>query len=104
MPDNLTEFKLKSGQTNQPDPCSRFKFNQDIDITEAVLESLGDDQARCDLVIGHYLAVHISLGRAAELLNLPFDDLRGRLVRSGVPLQVGPDDFGDLKEEINNFE
>jgi predicted HTH domain antitoxin len=80
------------------------KFNQDIDITEAVLESLGDDQARCDLVIGHYLAVHISLGRAAELLNLPFDDLRGRLVRSGVPLQVGPDDVGDLKEEINNFE
>ena len=79
-------------------------YNQDIDVTEAVLDSLDDDQARCDLVIGHYLALHMSLGRAAELLNLPFDDLRGRLVRLGIPLQVGPEDVDELKEELDTLE
>jgi predicted HTH domain antitoxin len=80
------------------------KFNQDIDLTDDVLESISDEQARCDLVIGHYLAVHISFGRAAELLNLPFDDLRSRLLRIGVPLQVGPESADDLKEDVNNIE
>jgi predicted HTH domain antitoxin len=80
------------------------KLNQDIDLTDDVLESIGDEQTRCDLVIGHYLAVHISLGRAAELLNLPFDDLRSRLVRLGIPLQVGPESADDLKEEVNSLE
>ena len=79
-------------------------YNQDIDVTEAVLDSLDDDQARCDLVIGHYLALHMSLGRAAELLNLPFDDLRGRLVRLGIPLQVGPENVDELKEELDTLE
>ena len=79
-------------------------YNQDIDVTEAVLDSLDDDQARCDLAIGHYLALHMSLGRAAELLNLPFDDLRGRLVRLGIPLQVGPEDVDELKEELDTLE
>jgi len=80
------------------------KFSQEIDLTGDVLESVDDEQARCDLVIGHYLAIHISLGRAAELLNLPFDDLRSRLVRLGVPLQVGPESADELKEEVNRIE
>jgi len=79
------------------------KFSHDMDITDEVLASLNDEQARCDLIIGHYLAVHISLGRAAELLNLPFDDLRGRLVRLGVPLQGGPESVDELRDELDNL-
>ena len=78
-------------------------FDQDVDITEAILESLPDDQSRCDLVIGHYLAVHISLGRAAELVKLPFDELRGRLVRSGIPLRTGPESVNELKAELKQL-
>jgi predicted HTH domain antitoxin len=79
-------------------------FKQDIEISETVLDALGNDQARFDLVIGHYLALHISLGRTAELLNFPFDDLRSRLVRLGIPLQVGPENVDELKEELDNLE
>jgi len=76
-------------------------FDEDVEITDAVMESLPDDQARCDLVVGHYLAVHISLGRAAELLKLPFDDLRTRLVRSGIPLRIGPETIEELRAEVD---
>jgi predicted HTH domain antitoxin len=79
-------------------------FKQDIDISETDLDAFGDDQARCDLVIGHYLALHVSLGRAAELLNLPFDNLRGRLVRLNIPLQMGPENIDELKEELDYLE
>ena len=75
-------------------------FDEDIEITDTVIESLPDDQARYDLVVGHYLAVHISLGRAAELLKLPFDELRTRLVRSGIPLRMGPESVDDLRAEV----
>jgi predicted HTH domain antitoxin len=79
------------------------KFNEDPEITEAVLGSLPDEQARCDLVIGHYLAVHMSLGRAAELLSMPFEELRMRMVRSGIPLRLGPENIEELQTELKNI-
>ena len=45
------------------------EFELDIEISEAILKSLSTDQDRFNLVIGHYLAVHISIGRSAELLD-----------------------------------
>jgi predicted HTH domain antitoxin len=80
------------------------KFSEDPEITEAALESLPDEQARCDLVIGHYLAIHMSLGRAAELLSMPIDELRIRMVRSGIPLRLGPKDMDELRTELKTIE
>ena len=57
-------------------------------------------QARFDLVLGHYLSENISLGRAAELLELPWLDLRTRLVRLDVPLRVGPADLDEARQEV----
>ena len=45
------------------------------------MKGFNDAQARCDLVLGHYLGESISLGRAAELLKIPWPDLRARFLR-----------------------
>src|SRR3989337_1099871 len=38
------------------------EYENDPEISEAMMELLANDQDRFNLVIGHYLAVHISLG------------------------------------------
>ena len=73
-------------------------YENDIEINEATLATLPTDQDRFNLVIGHYLAIHISIGRSAELLRMSPSELQVRLGRSGIPLQMGP----ESQEEIDN--
>ena len=53
------------------------------------LAEMDDSQQVYDLVLSHYLAGAISLGRAAELLDLSVLDLRFRFQRLDVPLDLG---------------
>ena len=76
------------------------EYEQDIEISESILESLSTDQDRFNLVIGHYLAVHISIGRSAELLGMSSPELQIRLGRSGVPLRMGPESQEELDNEV----
>jgi predicted HTH domain antitoxin len=76
------------------------EFEQDIEISETILKSLPNDQDRFNLVIGHYLAVHISIGRSAELLGMSPPELQVRLMRSGVPLRMGPESQEELDNEM----
>ena len=76
------------------------EFEQDIEISDAILKSLPTDQDRFNLVIGHYLAVHISIGRSAELLGMSPPELQVRLMRSGVPLRMGPESQEELDNEM----
>ena len=76
------------------------EYEQDIEISESILESLPIDQDRFNLVIGHYLAVHISIGRSAELLGMSPPELQVRLGRSGVPLRMGPESQEELDNEV----
>ncbi len=69
---------------------------------EAVLAQ-PDLQAQYDLVLAHYLAEEISLGRAAELLDLPWIDLRTRFLRLDVPLRIGPADPDEAQAEVANL-
>jgi len=78
--------------------CFPKEYEQDIEISESILESLPTDQDRFNLVIGHYLAVHISIGRSAELLGMSPPELQVRMGRSGIPLRMGP----ESEEEIDN--
>jgi predicted HTH domain antitoxin len=80
------------------------EFEQDIEISEQILKSLPTDQDRFNLVIGHYLAVHISIGRSAELLGMSSPELQIRLMRSGVPLRMGPESQQELDNEMNVIE
>lgn len=67
---------------------------------EEVIRAAATPQERYDLVLGHYLSENISLGRAAELLELPWLDLRTRLVRLDVPLRVGPANLEEARQEV----
>lgn len=78
--------------------CFPKEYEQDIEISESILESLPTDQDRFNLVIGPYLAVHISIGRSAELLGMSPPELQVRMGRSGIPLRMGP----ESEEEIDN--
>lgn len=73
-------------------------------------EGLSDDavsaqsslQAKYNLVLAHYLAEEISLGRAAELLDMPWLDLRTRCLRLDVPLRPAPADSAEAEEDVAN--
>ena len=76
----------------------------EIDVEEGLSDqkvaASADPQARFNLVLGHYLAGAISLARAAELLDLPWLDLRTRCLRLDVPLRTAPADLAEAKADI----
>lgn len=76
------------------------EYEQDLEVTESLLESLDTDQDRFNMVVGHYLAVHKSIGRSAELLGMSTPELMIRLGRTGVRLPMGPESAEELEEEI----
>ena len=59
-------------------------------------------QAQFDLVLAYYLAEEISLSRAAELLDLPWLDLRTRFLRLDVPLRPAPADLAEAQADVAN--
>ena len=61
-----------------------------------------DPQAVYDRVVSSYLAEAISLGRAAELLELPWLDLRTRFIRLDVPLRQGPASVDAARAEVES--
>ena len=69
-------------------------------MQQAVVAAEGDAQAAWNRVLKAYLDGDISLGRAAELLDLSRFDLLERLNRLGLPLHIGPTDFADAQREI----
>ncbi len=76
------------------------EFEHDVEISESILKSLPTDQDRFNLVIGHCVAVHISIGRSAELLGMSPPELQVRLMRSGIPLRMGPESEEELDNEM----
>jgi predicted HTH domain antitoxin len=52
--------------------------------------------------MSRYLAGGISLGRAAELLDVPRLDLRTRCLRLDIPLRVGPTGREELAADAAN--
>lgn len=61
---------------------------------------ISDPQTRFDLVLAHYMAGAISLGRVAELLDLPWLDLRTRFSRLDVPVRVAPTDLSEVESDV----
>jgi prevent-host-death family protein len=72
-------------------------------LTNQAADATATPQARYDLVLAHYLSENISLGRAAELLELPWLDLRTRLVRLNVPLRIGPTTVAEVRQDVANL-
>jgi hypothetical protein len=80
------------------------EYEKDLEVTESVLGSSATDQDQFNLVVGHYLAEHQSIGRSAELLGMSTPELMMRLGRAGVPLRVGPQSAEELEEELRVIE
>ncbi|MFQ6015522.1 MAG: UPF0175 family protein [Anaerolineae bacterium] len=72
-------------------------------VSEAVRAASGDVQAAWDLVIVTYLDGNISLGRAAQLLDLTRYELTERLNRLGVPLHLGPSTVEEAQAEAETL-
>ena len=69
-------------------------------LSDGQVTSTSDPQERFNLVLAHYLAGAISLGRAAELLELPWLDLRTRFQRLDVPLRVAPTKLQEARLDV----
>jgi predicted HTH domain antitoxin len=80
------------------------KINIQEGLPDETIAKMDNEQERYNLVLAHYLGEAISLGRAAELLNLPWVDLRMRLARLDIPLFLGPRDIEELRAEIKAIE
>lgn len=77
-------------------------------LTTAALETIvaqaqGNPQAAWETVIAAYLDGHISLGRAAELLNLSRFELTKRFNRSGIPLNLGAASVAEGRAEYETL-
>lgn len=69
-------------------------------VSEQAVYAYVDEQVRYNQVLGAYLAETISLGRAAELLDLPVIDLRFRFARLELPLRLGAATHDELTQEV----
>lgn len=69
-------------------------------LSDQQVAATTDLQDRFNLVLAHYLAGAISLGRAAELLEFPWLDLRTRFLRLDVPLRTVPSDTAEAKADV----
>lgn len=72
-------------------------------LSDEAVAAQPDIQAQYDLIMAYYLAEEISLGRTAELLDLPWIDLRTRFMRLDIPLRTGPADLDEAQAEVANL-
>ena len=80
------------------------KVDTEGGITDQAAAQAESEQKLYNLVLAHYLGGAISLGRVAELLKLPWVDLRMRMARLDIPLRVGPETIEELRAEIEAIE
>ena len=76
------------------------EIDVDAGLSDQEVAVLSDPQDRANVVLAHYLAGAISLGRAAELLDLPWLDLRTRFLRLDVPLRTAPADLDEARADV----
>jgi predicted HTH domain antitoxin len=76
------------------------EIDPEAGLPDQEIEAISDPQERFDPVLAHYLAGAISLGRAAELLDLSRLDLRTRCLRLDVPLRAGLADVDEARADI----
>jgi predicted HTH domain antitoxin len=80
--------------------CARQSDIQvEASLSDQSVAGLTDRQLRYDLVLAHYLAGAISLARAAELLDLPWLDLRARCLRLEISLRTAPADLEQARAD-----
>ncbi|MDX1688404.1 MAG: type II toxin-antitoxin system prevent-host-death family antitoxin [Candidatus Promineifilaceae bacterium] len=82
-----------------PDDTATSQGLSERQMQSAIEHAGGDVQAGWDRVIAAYLDGDISLGRAADLLELSRFELRERFNRLNLPLRLGPADAEEARAE-----
>jgi prevent-host-death family protein len=72
-------------------------------LTDDEANQLTDPQDRYNVVMAHYLAGAISTGRTAELLGLPWIELRERFRRLDVPIHLGSNSVEEAHQELDSL-
>jgi len=80
--------------------ANKIEIGPETGLSNETLAAIKEPQEQYDQVIACYLGEGISLGRAAELLALPWLDLRTRFLRLDVPILAGPDQLAEVLEEV----
>jgi predicted HTH domain antitoxin len=75
-------------------------IDREAGLSDPQVAAVLEPQERYNLVLAHYLAGAISLGRAAELLELPWLDLRSRFARLDVPIRAAPADLAEAQADV----
>lgn len=78
------------------------KIELEAGLSDEAVSASPSPQEQANLVIAHYMAGAISLGRAAELLNLPWLDLRTRFLRLDIPVRTAPADKDEVISDLEN--
>ncbi|MCB9135851.1 MAG: type II toxin-antitoxin system prevent-host-death family antitoxin [Anaerolineales bacterium] len=73
-------------------------------LSLAAFETLQGPQTQYDYVLAYYLQEGISLARAAELLGLPWLDLRTRFLRLDVPVLTDPESPEGVLDELKSYQ
>jgi hypothetical protein len=71
-------------------------------LSDEIVAAQPSLQAKYNLILAHYLAEEISLSRAAELLDIPWLDLRTHFLRLDVPLRAAPADLDEAQADVAN--
>jgi prevent-host-death family protein len=77
-------------------------IDPDEGLDDKVIVAQESQQERTNQVIAYYLAAAISLGRASELLDLPWLDLRTRFLRLDIPVRTAPADPDEITSDLDN--
>lgn len=83
---------------------ARLKPYSEKGLPNSTLSGLKTEQARYDLVVACYLEGYLSLGRVAELLELPWVEVRSRFNHLGFPGLSGPETMEELRQDVQNAE
>jgi predicted HTH domain antitoxin len=95
---DITDFRILRAVMRRYVQETRVEVSEGL--ADASVSALSDVQERYNLVMAHYLAGAISLSRAAELLNMPWLELRARFLRLDVPLRAAPADLDEALADV----
>lgn len=76
----------------------------DDGLTAQAVAECADSAEAYALVMAHYLSGDISLSRAAELLDMPWLELRTRCLRLDIPVRSAPVDAGEVLQDVTAAE
>jgi predicted HTH domain antitoxin len=100
--DEPVSIQIKSPQLSWELEQLNELYQRRPDLVNAALRRLmaEDPELRWGMIVTAYLNHQINLGKAAELLEMDYVDLRQRFIALGIPLRIGPANLEEARAEV----